>query len=321
MLSCLLEGDSLQRLRTIRDESIDLIVTSPPYFNLRDYKHKDQYGNDSLDQYLKQLAVVFNECYRVLKPTGSFYLNISDTTVKGRMARIPERLDGIMTTNIDFIKRDTIIWHKPNCTPQGKANYTKDFEYVYYYTKSKNFVWNVQYEPMTYKYKSLEYNGNETKDYKSHKAQEPSKTKKKILESYKKQQIKFGGNKYPKEVGGLYSGKPWVPNSQFMRVKRSVWKITVKPFKGAHFATYPPDLIETPILASSNEGDMILDPFVGSGTTGLVANKHKRQFIGIDLDLEVAKQRLGNLHYTNLSFELPESFLRLGNQLDQSHQK
>ena len=276
------------------DQSVDLVITSPPYFNLRDYKHKNQIGNESLEEYLKQLAFIFNQCHRVLKPTGSFYLNISDTTVKGQMQRVPEQLDGIINTSIGFIKRDTIIWHKPNCTPQGNKNYTKDFEYVYYYVKSKNFTWNVQYEPMTYKYTNLEYNGNETKDYKAAKAQEPSKTKKKILESYRKQSIKFGGKKYPQEVGGLYSGKVWVPNNQLMRVKRSVWKIPVKPYKGSHFATFPPDLVLTPILASSNEGDTVLDPFCGTGTVGEVCNKFGRHFIGIDLDISLAKQRLGS---------------------------
>lgn len=288
----LIEGNTLDILKQMYDRSIDLIITSPPYFNLRDYKHLGQIGNEKkAEEYIMNLFYVFRECLRVLKDTGSFYLNISDTTIKGKMQRIPEELDSAIH-QLGFIKRDTIIWHKPNCTPQGNKNYTKDFEYVYYYVKTNKFTWNVQYEPMTYKYKNFEYNGNETKDYKGAKAQEPSKTKKRILESYKRQSIRFGGNKYPEEVGGLYSGKVWVPNNQLMRVKRSVWKIPVKPFKGSHFATFPPELIETPVLASSNEGDIVLDPFCGTGTVGEVCNKYNRNFIGIDLDITLAKQRL-----------------------------
>lgn len=316
MLSCLLEGDSLTRLKQIRDESIDLIVTSPPYFSLRDYKHNNQLGNESdYHDYLYKLHNIFKECNRVLKSTGSFYLNISDTTKNGVMLNIPEKLNRIMET-LGYIKRNTIIWHKPNCMPQGKGNYTKDFEYVYYFVKSKDFIWNVPYEDMTYQYKDLEYNGKETKDYKTHKAAEPSKTKKKILESYKKQAIKFGGNKYPDEVGGQYSGKVWNPNKNFQRVKRSVWRITVKPFKGAHFATFPPELPEIPILTSSNEGMTVLDPFCGTGTTGLVANKYNRDFIGIDVSIDMAKQRLESFHYTSLSYQLPENFLRLESHID-----
>jgi DNA modification methylase len=317
MLSCLLEGDSLNRLETIRDESIDLIVTSPPYFSLRDYKHNNQIGNEKyVSSYIHHVTEVFNECGRILKPTGSFYLNISDTTKNGAMLNIPETLVLDIVSRLNFIKRNTIIWHKPNCMPQGSGNYTKDFEYLYYFTRSNKFTWNVPYEDMTYQYKDLEYNGKETKDYKTHKAAEPSKTKKKILESYKKQAIKFGGNKYPNEVGGQYSGKVWNPNKNFQRIKRSVWRITVKPFKGAHFATFPPELPETPILASSNEGDMVLDPFCGTGTTGLVANKYNRDFIGIDVSIDMAKQRLETLHYTSLSYQLPENFLRLESHIN-----
>ena len=290
----LLQGDTYEILRTLESESVNLIVTSPPYYSLRNYKNDKQYGNDTLDKYIAQLRLVFSECHRILKPTGSLYLNISDTSKNGTMLNVPETLSKNLTEGIGYNKRNTIIWHKPNCTPQGKANYTKDFEYIYYFTKSnKGFVWNVPYEPMTYKYKNLEYNGNETKDYKEAKAQEPSKTKKKILESYKKQKIRFGGNKTSKEVGGLYSGKVWEPNEQLMRIKRTVWKITVKPFKGAHYATFNTDLIETPILTSSNENDWVLDPFCGTGTVGLVCQKYNRNFIGIDLDTTLAQYRLG----------------------------
>lgn len=457
MLSCLLEGDSLTRLKQIRDESIDLIVTSPPYFNLRTYHNDKQIGNEkTVNQYLKNLINIFNECYRILKPEGSFWLNIADSynPKTSSLYGVPEELcncltkpnniinneydkawlagiiegegcihihkreknrlnatygvnlsihntnkkiidkiveitqlgNNIQITDKDrnhklyrwnsssiaskkilkeiypylvskkdqaecaifcpssgiiaeecfnnikkmhhyetstrnypipinnfpkWIRRNTIIWEKPNAMPSSAKNrFTINFEYLYFFTKNSKYKFNTQYEPMQYKYNSLEYNGTETKDYESHKAQNPSKSKQRILESYKKQLIKFGGNKYPKEVGGIYSGNVYKPNEQLMRIKRSIWKITVKPFKGSHFATFPPELTETPILASSNEGDMILDPFMGTGTTGLVANKYNREFIGIDLDISLAKQRLANLHYTSLSLELPPNFLR-----------
>lgn len=291
----LFEGDALQILKTLPSESVDLVITSPPYFKLRDYKHLKQYGNeDKVERYELNLSKVFRECKRVLKNTGSFYLNISDTTINGKMQRVPEKLDTVICEQLGFNKRSTIIWHKPNCIPQGNKNYTKDFEYLYYYTKTNKFTWNCQHEPMQYEYKSLEYNGKETKDYKSAKAQEPSKTKKRILQGYK---IKFGGNKYPNEVGGLYSGKEWVPNNQLQRVKRCVWKIPVTPIKEAHFATFPIKLVETPILASSNETDVVLDPFCGSGTVGMACSKLHRNFIGIDIikeNIELTKSRILN---------------------------
>jgi site-specific DNA-methyltransferase (adenine-specific) len=290
-------GNALDILKGMESESVNMVITSPPYFNLRNYKHKDQIGNGSLEDYFWNLQSVFSECRRILKDTGSFWLNISDTTKNGRMLNIPETLVKLLTEEVGYIKRKTIIWHKPSVLPQGNKNFTTDFEYFYYFAKSNKRVWNCQYEPMQYQYKNLEYNGNETKDYKSHKAQEPSKTKRKILEGYKKQKIKYGGNKTSQEVGGLYSGKVYVPNSEGMRVKRSVWKIPVKPFKGAHFATFPPNLVESPILACTNEGDIILDPFMGSGTVGVVASKLYRSFIGIDVNpdyVDLAISRLVN---------------------------
>lgn len=297
--SKLIEGNTLDILSELESDSIDLVITSPPYYLLRDYKDKRQLGSNSLTDYFYDLGDVFYELRRVLKNTGSFYFNISDTTVKGQMLMIPETLCKMLVDDYNFIKRKTIIWHKPSVLPQGKANYTSDFEYVYYFVKSKKFTWNPQYEPMTYEYKSLEYNGKATKDYKGAKAQDPSESKRRILKSYKKFP-EYGGNKYPDQVGGLYSGKEWKPNEKGMRVKRAVWKISVKPFKGAHFATFPPELVETPILASSNPGDTILDPFCGTGTVGLVCQKYNRNFIGIDLDVSLAKQRLG-LNYTHQS--------------------
>ena len=294
----LLTGNALDVLQTLPSESVDLIITSPPYFKLRDYKHLNQFGNEvKYEDYVGKLYQVFRECGRIIKDTGSCWINISDTTIKGQMLCIPEKVNHFMTVPLNWRKRRTIIWHKPSVLPQGNKNFTTDFEYFYYYVRSQKHIWNCQYEPMQYQYKSLEYNGQETKDYKSHKAQEPSKTKRNILEGYKKQKIKYGGNKVSQEVGGLYSGKVYVPNSEGLRVKRSVWKIPVKPFKGAHFATFPPDLITTPILACSNEGDTVLDPFMGSGTTGLVASRLGRRFIGIDLNEEyvkMAEQRIKN---------------------------
>src|SRR5690348_18254377 len=116
----LLCGNSLEILKTLKEKSIDLIVTSPPYFKLRDYKHLNQYGNEAKSaDYIGNLFEVFRECGRVIKDTGAIWINISDTTIKGEMQNIPERINHFMTVPLNYRKRKTIIWHKPSVLPQG----------------------------------------------------------------------------------------------------------------------------------------------------------------------------------------------------------
>lgn len=366
----LFAGNAIDILKTIKSESVNLVITSPPYYGLRRYSKdsKDEIGQEKSPQkYIDNLINVFAECKRVLTKDGSIWVNIADsygTTSGGAVAHlrgdkrnygqinyhdgiissqqgkkglmhksligIPERFVLAMQDELGLIRRNTIIWHKPNCMPSSaKDRFTIDFEYFYFFTKSnKPLLWkhiwtgqkvykkpkgvragienvdwyydpvdkrrkslweshcykfNTQYEPMKYQYKTLEYNGQATKDYESNLAQNPSDSKRRILESYKKQVIRFGGNKYPDKLGGIYSGNEWIPRADLKRIKRTVWTITTKPFLKAHFATFPPDLVEIPILACTDYRDTVLDPFCGSGTVGLVASRHYRSFIGIDL--------------------------------------
>ena len=320
------QGDSLQVLKDFPGNSIDLVVTSPPYFNLRNYQHKDQIGTENTPQdYVKNLINIFRECKRVLKRTGSIWVNISDSYASGggkavecsfvrnsetrkndhfspdnpakaklrstmgkSLLGIPERFVIAMQDELGLIRRNTIIWFKPSCMPSSAMDrFTIDFEYFYFFTKEQDYYFETQYEPMKTFYSNLEYKGTAQKDYKGNEVQDPSDTKRRILEGYKAK-IKFGGNKYPSNQDSVtndtYSGKEWIPNEDLMRIKRTVWSINTGNSTEKHFACFPEELIEIPIKAcSQKKNSIVLDPFAGSGTTLLKARKMERSFVGVEL--------------------------------------
>lgn len=297
-------GNALDILKGMESESVNMVITSPPYFNLRDYHSDKQIGQENtVDEYITNLVTVFEECKRVLTKNGSLWVNIADSYNKktGSLNGVPQDFDYVMRRRCNWIRRNEIIWYKRNAFMKHEYNrFGPDFEHIYFYVKNMNYKFNTQYEPMksfeTYLKQGFKYNGKATKDYEAEGVQNPSKTKKRILEKWNKQ-IKFGGNKYPNNADGTYSGNIWKPNPTLMRIKRCVWDITVKPFKGAHFATFPKDLVEIPIKAATDEGDVILDPFMGSGTVGVVAARLYRSFIGIDVNsdyVDLAISRLVN---------------------------
>jgi site-specific DNA-methyltransferase (adenine-specific) len=150
----------------------------------------------------------------------------------------------------------------------AKDRFTIDFDYLFFFVKSKSYWFETQYEAYQSVYDNYSYNGKATKNYKDAKAQNPSDSKRRILKSMKNN-----------------SG----------RIKRTVWKIPTSPFSGVHFAVFPEKLIETPINAGCPPDGIVLDPFMGSGTTAVVAKKLNRNFIGIDLNIkycEMANKRL-----------------------------
>lgn len=337
-------GDSKEVLREFPSNSVDLVVTSPPYYNLRNYQHEKQIGKEKTpEEYIDNLISIFKECTRVLKNTGSIWINIADSyNNRKTLYQIPERLSIAIADRINLFKRNTIIWHKPSCMPSSaKDRFTIDFEYFYWYTKDpEHYYFDTQYEPM--KFESLlregrgignntKYNGNKEganpsqglhrprlnlnkqqisnsvfnytgiaqKDYKGNGVQDPSATKKRILESLKKR--KFGGNKYPSNQDSVtnrtYSGNGWIPNENLERIKRTVWSINTPNSTEAHFATYPEELIEIPIKACTDDEkyNLVLDPFLGSGTTAIKAQKLGRNYVGIELNpkyVSIAKKRL-----------------------------
>ncbi len=251
-------GDCLQTLKEISDESIDMCITSPPYWALRDYGVNGQLGlENSFQEYINKLCNIFDEVKRVLKKTGCCYVNLGDTYMndssyskgggqgfgndkigmikkdnkqcpKKSLCQIPSRF-AIEMTNRGWILRNEIIWHKPNCMPSSaKDRFTVDFEKIFFFTKNKKYFFEPQFESFL----SNSYD----------------------IERMAKARSEYGNGKWSKESGGsIKTQRAFVAGGKNGRNKRCVWSINTKPFKEAHFATYPEKLIEIPIKASCPE--------------------------------------------------------------------
>jgi len=262
----ILQGNCLDKLKELPDQSINTCITSPPYWGLRDYGEGEQLGlEDTPEEFVNNLVEVFREVKRVLRDDGTVWLNLGDsyssggrTTTTNQSLRgdkdygvtrpkpskgikpkdligIPWRVAFALQQDGWYLRQD-IIWHKPNPMPESvRDRCTKAHEYIFLLSKSPKY-----------------YFDNEA-------IKEPTK-------------------------------------SHDKRNKRSVWTVTTKPFKGgSHFATFPMDLIEPCVLAGCPENGTVLDPFGGSGTTGIVANSHNRKAVLIELNteyIEIARKRI-----------------------------
>lgn len=294
----IIHGDCRQALRELPDNSIHAIVTSPPYFGLRDYGCDGQIGLEATpDAYVAELVAVFREARRVLRADGTFWLNLGDSYntaggvnnhgKNGALGKTPRskafgRAPGLKSKDRMMIParvalalqadgwwlRDEIIWHKPNPMPISVTDRTTPaHEMLYMFSKSARYHYDME------------------------------AIKAPIAESTKKDRRR-GTDRMPdyetaaKNYGaGVSASKLMARNAVGIaetRQPRSVWSITTKPFKGAHFATFPPDLIRPCILAGCPAGGTVLDPFFGAGTTGLVAQQLGRNAIGIELNPEYA---------------------------------
>lgn len=299
----ILHGDALEVLRTLPDGFVHTCVTSPPYWGLRDYGVEGQIGLEPTpEEYVERLVEVFREVRRVLRDDGTLWLNLGDSyaaNVKARdkqfgnsefntnrpsrkLTKLPPRSISGMLKPKDLVGipwrvafalqedgwylRSDIIWHKPNAMPESvKDRPTKAHEYIFLLAKSEKYY---------YDYEAI------LEDFADERKGNPGK--------YKRRKVVANRN----DPGFSM----WNEDGRAKgRNKRTVWSVSTKPFRGAHFAVFPPDLIEPCILAGCPEGGIVLDPFFGSGTTGLVALKHNRNFLGIELNadyIELAKQRL-----------------------------
>lgn len=344
----IIQGDALEKLKELEDESVDMCITSPPYWALRDYGVEGQLGLEpTFTEYINKLCDIFDEVQRALKKEGTCWVNLGDTyygsgkgvggdpakskesyqmpkgwdrpsrenfnkikteqecilckkkftgkplsqfcskTCLNKMGndfrsqnrqlpskcltQIPSRF-AIEMTDRGWILRNEIIWHKPNAMPSSaKDRFTVDFEKIFFFSKNKKYYFEQQ------------------------------------LEEYTSPMNRWGGNKleaksessWDKGTGQeSYRDRNMRPNPKG-RNKRTTWNINTKPFPEAHFAVYPPELIETPIKAGCPEGGIVLDPFFGAGTTGLVAKELGRNFIGIELNpeyIEIAEKRLTGIN-------------------------
>jgi site-specific DNA-methyltransferase (adenine-specific) len=259
----LLQGDVKEALRILETDSVQCVVTSPPYWGLRDYEIAGQIGlEETLTEYVSNLRETFSEIQRILRPDGLVWLNIGDGYTSGNRGwRAPDRKNPARAMDVrpdnppglkdkdllgipwrvafalqqdGWYLRSDIIWNKPNAMPESvKDRPTRCHEYIFLFSESERYFY----------------------DYEAAK----------------------------------------VHNGNGSRNRRTVWSVNTQPFPEAHFATFPPDLIEPCILAGSREDDTVLDPFMGSGTTGLVALRYGRQFIGIDLNPDYVRMAMKRL--------------------------
>ena len=297
----ILYGDCRETLNNLTNLSIQTCVTSPPYYGLRDYGgEKNQIGQEQTpEQFIDELVKVFRIVRDKLKDDGTLWVNIGDSyynyrpskgksypkqTVSKTKQDLPDYsskrnnkltnykekdLIGIpfmlafALRNDGWYLRQDIIWHKPNPMPESvKDRCTKAHEYIFLLSKSKKY-----------------YYDNEA-------IKEP------VKQDWGTRNRANG--KYHNSGSGL-SPHTGLTKSYTTKNKRSVWSVTNKPYKQAHFATFPPDLIIPPIKAGSKKGDIVLDPFMGSGTTGMVAKELGRYFIGCELHddySELIRQRM-----------------------------
>lgn len=330
-----MHGDALEKLKTMPDKSVDCCVTSPPYYGLRDYgtgkwvggdpdcKHRGKPfairahinrnctgGNDIKNQqvyepykkvcplcgavrvdrqigleetpeeYISRLVAVFREVRRVLRDDGTLWVNIGDSysnVTSGDLKQkdiigIPWMLAFALRADGWYLRQD-IIWHKPNPMPESvKDRCTKAHEYIFLLSKSQRYYF----------------------DHDSIK--EPAKPDNYVRD---RDGTKMNNTPGRTKMKGLKTSHYTTKN------KRDVWSVTSQPVKEAHFATFPEKLIEPCILAGSRPGGTVLDPFFGSGTTGRVAKRLNRDFIGIELNeeyIEISKRRIDSVQMDLCAF-------------------
>jgi DNA modification methylase len=246
-------GDTREVLKAIPNDTFQCVVTSPPYWGVRDYGVEGQIGAEmDVSQYIDTLVKVFREVRRVLKPDGTFWVNIGNTYTsggrkwrqedgknKGRaMSYRPPTPEGLKKKDLvgvawllalecqkdGWYLRNDIIWYKPNCQPESvKDRFTVAHEYLFFFTKSEHYYFDQE----AIKERTTDGNG--------------------------------------------------------LKNRRTVWSINTEPCPDAHFAVFPRSLVRPCILAGSRPGDLILDPFYGTGTVGIVALEHGRRCVGVEL--------------------------------------
>ncbi len=289
MTSRILNRDVLAGLRSLEPESVQTCITSPPYYGLRDYGVADQIGlEETPEAYVAKLVEVFREMRRVLKDDGTVWLNLGDSYAghnlpgwrDGNEAKnggasnkngcgyiaglkpkdligIPWRVAFALQADRWYLRSD-IIWAKPNPMPESvRDRPTKAHEYLFLLAKSERYFYDADAvkERAVCVGDSRHLRTDKTADFAR-----------------------------PDNGSRARTGKPQAET----RNRRSVWTITPRPFRQAHFAVMPEALVEPCVLAGSKPGDVVLDPFAGSGTVGVVALRHGRRFVGCELNSEYA---------------------------------
>jgi DNA modification methylase len=315
-------GDCRDTMRRWAAEGVkaQMCVTSPPYFGLRDYGRDGQIGLEQTpDKYIEAMVDVFRCVRNVLADDGTLWLNIGDSYAAAGGAQVqgtkqtkgsqagawngetrhppagfkPKDLIGIpwmlafaLRADGWYLRQD-IIWHKPNPMPESvRDRCTKAHEYIFLLSKSERYYYDAEAiaQPLAETSKARLAQPNLANQLGSDRV--PGKTN----GNMKAVGPRFGGNKYgddDKKESRTKSGNEWT-NGGGKANRRSVWSVATRPYKGAHFATFPPALIEPCILAGSRPNDIVLDPFMGSGTTAYVSKIHGRQYLGCELNEDYA---------------------------------
>lgn len=273
-----LEGDAEHVLEALPAECIDTVITSPPYYRQRNYQDtSQQVGREaSAQEYVQRLVRIFRQVHRVLKPSGTIWVILGDKYVNGEQLGLPWRA-ALALQDAGWILRSDVIWHKPNAMPSSvKTRPTTDHEYVFLLSKSKDYFYDADAirEPhVTFSDKSRMKGGR------NHFFQRGSTP----------EQGKNGGNQNLHDARWDQAFHPKGRN------KRTVWSIPLSKFREAHFAVFPEQLVRTCLLATCPVDGVVLDPFLGSGTTAMVATRLSRHFVGIDCVgdyCEMARRRI-----------------------------
>ena len=306
MTERILLGDALEQLRKLPPESVHTCVTSPPYYNLRDYGAAGQIGNEaSVEEYLQTLVSVFREVRRVLRSDGTVWVNMGDSYAgsgKGRMADgthcdkkpsksgnyggtrnghlkktvaagckpkdligVPWQLAFALRADGWYLRQD-IIWSKTNCMPESVMDRcTKSHEYIFLLSKSERYYFDAAA------------------------ISEPVTSTKGNARTFRGGGAYTGGRSHDNSAQVERESHGNRENQTGRRNKRDVWTVSTNGFRGAHFAVFPEKLIEPCILAGSPLGGTVLDPFAGSGTTGVVAKRLGRDFIGCEINPDYAQ--------------------------------
>ncbi len=289
MNGIILSGNALSALTGLADRSINCCVTSPPYWGLRDYGVPGQLGLEKTpEEYTARMVEIFREVRRVLRDDGTLWLNLGDSyngsgdaggdynkgglkegqPKYGRkftdilkpkdLVGIPWRVAFALQADGWYLRQD-IIWHKPNPMPESvRDRCTKAHEYIFLLSKSERYWFD--------------------------------------CDAIKEPAIYAGDNRGARRDSrrgtrcNSMSGK-----TGLYRNKRSVWTVTTKPYKGAHFATFPPSLIEPCIKAGCPNNGIVLDPFIGSGTTAEVCIRNNKRFIGIEINSQYIQLALNRI--------------------------
>lgn len=331
----LMIGDCRDRLCELPDESVQCVVTSPPYFGLRDYGVDGQLGAEPTPQeFVAALREVFREVWRVLRDDGVVWLNLGDsyaasgrgggggsfqdkdvgTKVSKKNSRrkpvagfkekdligIPWRSAFALQDDGWYLRQD-IIWNKPNPMPESvRDRCTRAHEYLFMLTKSPRYYYDAEAIKESQTESTKKRLAQPTLDQQRGSTRQPGKTNGPMKAVGQRADKQRGHRRRHDGLNARWDSMTKAEQQALGRNKRSVWEVATRPYSGAHFATFPPELIEPCIRAGTAVGDTVLDPFAGSGTTGYVADYLQRDSVLVEMNPEYADLIRERLSYAGM---------------------